>query len=79
MNTVPMVMKAGQLSFHHCLTIHGSGANRSEAPRRTIAVHLMPGVIHRSMNGKHMNTEIVKLNDGDPFIGDAFPILYQQD
>jgi hypothetical protein len=79
MNTVPMVMKAGQLGFHHCLTIHGSGANRSNAPRRTIAVHLMPGVIHRNINGKHMNTQIVELKDGDPFIGEHFPILYQRD
>lgn len=37
---VPMNMKKGQVSFHHCLTIHGSGPNRSEAPRRSIAVHL---------------------------------------
>ena len=37
METVAMPMKAGQVGFHHCLTIHGSGPNRSAAPRRTIA------------------------------------------
>jgi ectoine hydroxylase-related dioxygenase (phytanoyl-CoA dioxygenase family) len=30
----------GQVSFHHCLTIHGSGPNRTPNPRRSIAVHL---------------------------------------
>ncbi len=73
---VAMPMKAGQVGFHHCLTIHGSGANRSNAPRRTIAVHQMCGVIHRSINGKHMNTEIVELADGAPFVNPAFPVMY---
>ena len=76
METVPMPMKAGQVGFHHCLTIHGSGPNRTDAPRRTIAVHLMPGTIHRNINGKHMNTELVDLKDGEPFVGEHFPVLY---
>ncbi len=37
---VPMNLKKGQVSFHHCLTVHGSGPNRSSQPRRSIAVHL---------------------------------------
>lgn len=37
---VPMNMKRGQVSFHHCLTIHGSGPNYTANPRRSIAVHL---------------------------------------
>ena len=78
METVPMLMKAGQVGFHHCLTIHGSGANRTDAPRRTIAVHLMCGTVTRNINGKHMNTEIVELKDGEPFIGEKFPVLYEQ-
>ncbi len=36
----PINLQAGQVSFHHCLTIHGSGPNSCEAPRRSIAVHL---------------------------------------
>lgn len=30
----------GGVSLHHSLTFHGSGANRSGAPRRSFAVHL---------------------------------------
>jgi ectoine hydroxylase-related dioxygenase (phytanoyl-CoA dioxygenase family) len=37
---VPMILKKGCVSFHNCLTIHGSGPNRGENPRRSIAVHL---------------------------------------
>lgn len=33
------VMPAGAASFHHPLTLHGSGANHASAPRRAIAVH----------------------------------------
>jgi ectoine hydroxylase-related dioxygenase (phytanoyl-CoA dioxygenase family) len=40
--TVPIVMRAGQVIFHHCLTIHGSGPNRTDSPRRSFAVHLQP-------------------------------------
>jgi hypothetical protein len=78
MEPVPMIVPAGCVGFHHCLTIHGSGPNRSQSPRRSIAIHLMCGTIHRNINGKHMNTELVKLDDGEPFIGDAFPVLFQK-
>jgi ectoine hydroxylase-related dioxygenase (phytanoyl-CoA dioxygenase family) len=33
---VPLVGKAGTVSFHHPMTIHGSGANRSGRPRRIL-------------------------------------------
>jgi phytanoyl-CoA hydroxylase len=32
----PLMGKAGTMSFHHPLTIHGSGANRSGRPRRIL-------------------------------------------
>jgi hypothetical protein len=37
-NTV--TFRKGQVSFHNCRTIHGSGPNRRSEPRRAIAVHL---------------------------------------
>lgn len=33
-------MAAGGLSLHDCHTLHGSGANESDRPRRSFAVHL---------------------------------------
>jgi hypothetical protein len=40
---VPMVISKGHVSFHHCLTYHGSGANRAGSPRRAISLHLQDG------------------------------------
>jgi ectoine hydroxylase-related dioxygenase (phytanoyl-CoA dioxygenase family) len=37
---VPMTLNKGQVSFHHCWTIHGSYPNRSAAVRLAMAVHL---------------------------------------
>lgn len=36
---VPIELKRGQVSFHHCMTIHGSGPNLSDMPRVALAVH----------------------------------------
>jgi len=40
---VPMVIPRGHMSFHHCRTYHGSGANRTDRPRRAISLHLQDG------------------------------------
>jgi len=39
----PCVLKAGQVSFHHALTFHGSGPNRRRQPRMCVVSHMMPG------------------------------------
>lgn len=36
----PLLLKRGQVSFHHARTIHGSFANRSDGFRTALAVHL---------------------------------------
>ena len=38
----PMTVRRGQVSFHDCRTVHGSGPNYSSAPRRSLAIHLQP-------------------------------------
>jgi ectoine hydroxylase-related dioxygenase (phytanoyl-CoA dioxygenase family) len=38
-----MVIPKGHMSFHHCRTYHGSGANVSGRPRRAISLHLQDG------------------------------------
>jgi hypothetical protein len=40
---VPVVIPRGHVSFHHCLTYHGSGPNRSASPRRAVSLHLQDG------------------------------------
>ena len=39
---VPAIVQRGQVTFHHCKTIHGSGPNYTQSPRRSIALHLQP-------------------------------------
>jgi len=37
---VPAILQPGAASFHHNLTLHGSGPNQSGRPRRSFAIHL---------------------------------------
>jgi hypothetical protein len=36
----PLELAAGDISIHHCLTLHGSGPNRAERPRRTLILRM---------------------------------------
>lgn len=38
-----IVLEAGQVSFHHPLTFHGSGPNTSDRMRRSLAIHFVAG------------------------------------
>ncbi|MBF6416327.1 phytanoyl-CoA dioxygenase family protein [Nocardia cyriacigeorgica] len=37
---VPLLLRKGQVSFHHCMTIHGSGSNLSDRARVGLIVHM---------------------------------------
>jgi hypothetical protein len=70
---VPMNLPKGHVSFHNCRTIHGSGPNLSDAPRRSIAVHLQDGpnrhhdFTYRSGNhAGHTNDRLCRQVDGEP-------------
>lgn len=82
--TVPLTLKAGEVSFHHCLTIHGSGPNVTTKPRRSLVLHLMPADAHYvadSPNDEHMNAILLKQRggkNGDLFEGDLWPTLYSE-
>jgi ectoine hydroxylase-related dioxygenase (phytanoyl-CoA dioxygenase family) len=76
---VPCVMKAGHLSFHHCMTIHGSGANETDKPRRSLVIHMMDASCRYrkdTPSEEHMNVLLLHGQDGDLFQGDYFPVLY---
>ena len=80
--TAPSRLKAGEVSFHHSLTIHGSGPNLTDAPRRSLVLHLMPADTHYvagSPDDNHMNAILMQQNggkDGDLFAGELWPALY---
>ncbi len=82
--TKPCTLKAGSVSFHHCLTIHGSGPNFTDKPRRSLVLHLMPddaAYIADSPNDNHMNAILMRRlgrRNGDVFEGDFWPQMYPQ-
>lgn len=70
---VPMILRKGEVSFHHCLTIHGSGPNLTDRPRRAIAVHLQDGSNHYQKGfyadgtpAQHPNDRLVRHVDSLP-------------
>ncbi|MCU0491384.1 MAG: phytanoyl-CoA dioxygenase family protein [Chloroflexaceae bacterium] len=75
----PCILKAGQASFHHALTFHGSGPNRSSEPRLSVVSHLMPGdTTFRAGRPWHPNNTLLGPNayDGQPYSGDFWPQLW---
>jgi hypothetical protein len=75
----PCIMKAGQASFHHSLTFHGSGPNTTDRPRLCIISHMMPGdTVYRAGQQWHPNLVFLGPNayDGQPFIGDYWPLMW---
>jgi ectoine hydroxylase-related dioxygenase (phytanoyl-CoA dioxygenase family) len=65
---VSMVMRAGQVSFHHPLTFHGSGANTSDRLRRSLAVHFVDAsvtAVAREGIWQHYNLALFKDRGGE--------------
>ncbi len=82
---VPMTLKQGQVSFHHCWTSHGSYPNRSNKRRQALAVHLQDKSNHYRPyinRGKeiHIFDEQLcrRLPNGDPDFSDpqVFPVVW---
>ncbi|PAX60015.1 phytanoyl-CoA dioxygenase family protein [Brunnivagina elsteri] len=83
---VPMTLEKGQISFHHCWTIHGSLPNYSNSRRLALAIHLQDEENRYqefwSKQGKKVQIadELMcrKLPNGNPDFSDpdVFPILW---
>lgn len=79
--TVPCVLEAGSVLFHHCLTIHGSRPNISHNPRLSMSIHLFPeGTRYRKSRSikPFSNERFFSGQDGDFFAGPFFPVLYRE-
>lgn len=77
--TVSCELPAGAVSFHHCLTIHGSRPNMSDSPRLSMVLHLQPdGTRYKQGTPAepHNSVRLLGGEDGDPFAGPYFPLLY---
>lgn len=77
----PCILKAGQASFHHALTFHGSGPNRTREPRLSVVAHLMPkGTAYRPRVQYHTNILLLGPRPvaGQLFDNEYFPVLYRR-
>lgn len=73
---VPCEVPAGHCHFHHCRTFHGSFGNRTNNPRRSYVMHLMPGYTRRS--GHDWNDRMASVEDvglGEIVQGPSYPTL----
>lgn len=68
-------VKAGEAIFHHPLTLHGSGENKSEKPRRAFVINVIEdGVI--SDADEPMLTGVPVIPKGERMQGQFFPLLF---
>lgn len=83
---VPLLLEAGQVSFHHCRTIHGSKPNTADVPRVALAVHMQddtntyaPNVDEQGRRLSHLNDFLCRKGpDGNPDYADPVvcPVLW---
>ena len=58
-----MLMKQGQISFHHCRTIHGSRPDSSSRVRLALAVHMQDHANHYARSTDARGNRLSHLND----------------
>jgi len=71
---VPAVMKAGEASFHHPMTVHGSYENKSDRPRRGLVLNFMRDGV-RSNTNEPLLAGIPVIPMGYKLEGQFFPLL----
>jgi len=76
-------VKAGGGSFHHGATWHGSGANLSDNPRRSLVLHAMPADVQYIPDNFHQGIGPIysryKRLEDNTLDENYFPILWRDD
>jgi ectoine hydroxylase-related dioxygenase (phytanoyl-CoA dioxygenase family) len=73
---VPVEVKAGEGIFHHPLTLHGSGENKSDRPRRAFVLNVIAdGVVSDTNDTLLAGVPVVP--KGEKMDGQFFPLLYE--
>jgi hypothetical protein len=71
-------IRKGECSFHHPLTIHGSGENRSDNPRRATVINVFrDGIV--SATDEPLLEGVPIIQPGEPLQGQFFPLLSGRD
>lgn len=71
---VSMRLQPGEVVFHHSRILHGSGANRSDRPRRACVVNWM-GAHVRSASNEPLLRGTVPVARGGVVEGECFPLV----
>jgi ectoine hydroxylase-related dioxygenase (phytanoyl-CoA dioxygenase family) len=73
----PVVLEPGDVSIHHCLTLHGSGPNRSDGPRRTIILRMFDADCRLDIARLPQGTERYFPTDADGSLAPTiFPFVF---
>jgi hypothetical protein len=68
-------VKAGEAIFHHSLTLHGSGENKSDRPRRAFVINVFADGV-RSDSDDALLEGVPPVKKGERMHGQFFPLLY---
>jgi ectoine hydroxylase-related dioxygenase (phytanoyl-CoA dioxygenase family) len=68
-------VKAGEAIFHHSLTLHGSGENKSDKPRRAFVINVFADGVTSDSN-EAMLEGVPVVPKGEKMQGQFFPLLY---
>jgi ectoine hydroxylase-related dioxygenase (phytanoyl-CoA dioxygenase family) len=75
---VAFELKAGSCTFHNSLTLHWTRPNTTDRPRLGFIINYMPDGVRYS-GQKHIITDPLNLQVGQPLVGDLFPVLASAD
>lgn len=72
----PLTMRPGDATFHHPLTVHSAGANRTDRPRWSfIAMYIAADALYTGAS--YPATDDLGLRPGSPLTHPAFPLVWE--
>lgn len=74
---IPVETRAGEAIFHHSLTLHGSGENKSARPRRAFVINVFADGVKSDSNDVLL-TGVPPIPKGEKMQGQFFPLLTEQ-
>jgi len=78
-NPVPALGRAGEASFHHSHTVHGSYANSSDRPRRAVVLNYMDPETRCADGSRPLLKGVPLIPEGALIEGDYFPVVLDRD
>jgi ectoine hydroxylase-related dioxygenase (phytanoyl-CoA dioxygenase family) len=73
---LPVETRAGEAIFHHPLTLHGSGENKSAQPRRAFVINVIADGV-RSDSDDVLLHGVPPIRKGEKMEGQFFPLLFE--